>query len=61
MLNKLFFLILILLLNINNKNGVKYNICYFGCLNSRRRGKNKVLFLQQFNQAFMPIARYKFL
>ena len=33
MLNKLFFLILILLLNKNNKNGDKFNIYSFTLLN----------------------------
>ena len=54
MLNKLFFLILILLLNINNKNGVKYNIYSFSLLNNASTRRNASLFYVQSNQALMP-------
>jgi len=54
MQNKLFFLILILLLNINNKNGVKYNIYSFSLLNNASTRRNASLFYVQSNQALMP-------
>ena len=54
MINKLIFLILILLSNINNKNGVKYNIYSFSWLNYVSTRKNDSLFYGQFNQSLMP-------